>query len=70
MKCKYCSEEVGLVHRCKPVLASPVGFDPYEVARTICMMNDAGYPFEPVELILAQGLMKAEREIQALRNLP
>ena len=56
--CLHCAEPLGLIHRCKPPLASAAPKrSAYDLARTALMMADAGYVVDPVTLRLAEAYL-------------
>ena len=62
MICKICSEPVGLIHNCKPPVASDVEQkSPMQIATKALMMADAGYPIDPVVLVLAQAVFDCRK---------
>lgn len=56
--CIHCGVPLGLIHRCKMAPAVPPAAPLEERARQALMMNDAGYPVDPLALELAAAYLR------------
>ena len=62
--CRHCGESMGLIHRCKPPVASKIDKPTAEqLARQTLMMHDAGYGvMDPVLRIVCEAYLKLLEE--------